>query len=257
MNNIIYNNFDQNLDEESQNIKTKFFFVEKLEDFIYNQITPYIKCRDFLNDVLYCITFNTNISVYGFKYESNNTQKNTLFLSLKFCSKREVEEFKENFHYLLKFETLYKFSTYTTYEETNKPTVLLIKHNPFWFSNTLTLSFFTFILRCLSHPNITGNFWNFIANTSQLYKKWDGVITKVPSKESRYIKDQLLLSYFVKNLPQISSTYIQKEYSDRYDIHNFGGFISYLTITSNTYPLTTIIKDNPPCQEDVLDVIPS
>ena len=68
MNNIIYNNFDQNLDEESQNIKTKFFFVEKLEDFIYNQITPYIKCRDFLNNVLYCITFNTNISVYGFKY---------------------------------------------------------------------------------------------------------------------------------------------------------------------------------------------
>lgn len=257
MNNIIYNNFNQKLEEEEQNIKTKFFFVEKLEDSTYNQITPYIKCRDFLNDVLYCVIFNTKISVYGFKYESNNTQKDTLFLSLKFRSKKEVEEFKENFHYLLKFETLYKFSTYTTYEETDRSTVLLIKHNPFWFSNTLTLSFFTFILRCLSHPNITGNFWNFIVNTYQLYKNWDDVVTKVPSKESRYIKDQLLLSYFVKNLPQISSTYIQKEYSDRYDIHNFGGFLCYLNQASNTYPLTTIIKDNPPCQEDVLDVIPS
>ncbi len=257
MNTIIYNNLNQKLEEEEQNIKTKFFFVEKQEDYTYTQITPYIKCRDFLNDVLYCITFNTKIHVYSFKYESNNTQKDTLFLSLKFCSKKAVEEFKENFNYILKFETLYKFSTYTTYEETNTPTVLLIKHNPFWFSNTLTLSFFTFILRCLSHPNITGNFWKFISNTRQLYRKWDGQIIEIPSKESRYIIDTPLLSYFIKNLPKISATYKQKEYSDKYDIHNFGGFICYLKETSITYPLTTIIKDNPQCQEDVLDVIPS
>jgi hypothetical protein len=257
MNTIIYNNLNQKLEEEEQNIKTKFFFVEKQEDYTYTQITPYIQCRDFLNDVLYCITFNTKIHVYNFKYESNNTQKDTLYLNLKFCSKKAVEEFKENFHYLLKFETLYKFLIYTTYEKTNKPTVLLIKHNPFWFSNTLTLSFFTFILRCLSHPNITGNFWEFILNTRQLYKKWNGQIIELPSKESRYIEDTPLLSYFVKNLPKISSTYKQKEYSDKYDIHNFGGFICYLTETNITYPLTTIIKDNPQCQEDVLDVIPS
>jgi len=259
MNTILYPITKDKLSEEDQNIKTKFFLVNKIKENTFNKITPYIKCRDFLNDVLYCITFNTNINVYGFKFDQINNQfkKENLYLGLKFISYKAVEDFKQNFHYLKKFETLYDLLDFSTYEETNRKTVLLIKHNPFWFSNTITLSLFTFILRCFSHPSITGNFWEFIQNTKQCYKDWDGKKKIIPSNESEYITNVLNLKYFITNLVKINKNYKQKQYDFIYEIHHYLGFFSFLKELKNTNPLTTIIKDNPPCQEDVLDVIPS
>lgn len=258
MNTILYPITKDKLSEEDQNIKTKFFLVNKIKENTFNKITPYIKCRDFLNDVLYCITFNTDFFIYGFEFKQTKEQikKENLYLSLKFISHKAIKDFKENFHYLNKFESLYNLSDFSTYEETNRKTVLLIKHNNFWFSNTMILSLFTFILRCLSHPNITGNFWEFIKNTKQCYISWNDRRSIIPSKESEYITEIPNLRYFILYLNKISSHYEQKKYNCKYDIHNYSGFLSYLRSTNNTSPLTKIIKDTPQCQEDVKDVIP-
>ena len=259
MNTIIFTTKNKHLSEEQQYIKTKFFIVNKLEENLYEKRTPNILCRDFLNDVLYCITFNTSINIYNFDYDQTkeNLNKENIYLCLKFTSKTQKQNFIFNFKFLSKLEKFYNLETFTSYEETNNYLTLLIKHHPIWFSNTMTLSFFTFILRCLCYPKCKENFWEFIKNSTYKYKTWNNTYNIINTPESQILTDNIYFKNFIINFKILTSNYKQQKFDSKYSIHNKSGFLSYLRdLEYSNNPLITTIKDITQCQEDVMDVIP-
>ena len=259
MNTILYTTKNKKLAEEDQYIKTKFFIVNKLEENLYEKKTPNILCRDFLNDVLYCITFNTNINIYSFSYnqEKENLDKENIYLCLKFASKKQKENFIFNFKFLTKLESFYNLKTFTSYEDTDKFLTLLIKHSPIWFSNTMSLSFFTFILRCFCYPKCKENFWEFIKNSTYRYKLWNGKYNTINTPEAVILQEHINFNKFILNFININSNYKQVLFNTEYAIHNRSGFLSHLrNLEYNNNPLITTIKDTTQCQEDVMDAIP-
>lgn len=268
MNIIIPRTFNLNLCEDSQTLRLQFFFVSKNKDDTYKQITPYIRCRDFLNDTLYCIENKKNFSLYGYKFNGKEFKRNlnSLYLCIKFEDYDETNitqfdesnNFNTNFHYLTAFETLYNLNTKTYYEETNLKNVILIKHNPFWFQNTVIFSLFTYILRCCCYK-ITGNFWDFIQKSTFFYKNWDDTLKRTSTTDAYLLLniDKYKLKFFISNLDilDINSelTTLNLYFCD--EIHEKLGFIYYINYLLN--PKITIIKDKQICQ-DVADlVIPS
>lgn len=268
MNIIIPQDLDLNLCEDSQTLRLQFFFVSKNEDDTYKQITPYIRCRDFLNDTLYCIENKKDFNLYGYRFRGPEFKRNlnTLYLCIKFEDYNEnnkiqfdeYNNFTNNFYYLRAFETLYNLDTKTHYENTNVEDVIMIKHNPFWSQNTVIFSVFTYILRCCCYE-VKGNFWDFIKKSTHFYKNWDNDFEEKNTTDAElilYIENHKL-KYFISNLDilDINSKLNTLYFHNSSSIHEQLGFVYYINYLLD--PTIKIKKDKQICQ-DVADlVIPS
>ena len=123
------------LDQIDQYISNFYSFVTKLTPETVSIAHPYVKCRDFLNDVL---IFSTYIKkdierIYGFSLKINknpidwgNTQ-----LLIKYEKTEELDLFIKNLHYLHQFEDFYEISK-TSVENTNFNNIILITFSSFW-----------------------------------------------------------------------------------------------------------------------------
>jgi len=250
------------LDQNEQYISNFYSFVTKLTPETVSIAHPYVKCRDFLNDVL---IFSTYIKkdierIYGFSLEINKNPidwGNPQFL-IKYGKTEELDLFIKNLHYLHQLEDFYEISK-TSVERTNFKKTILISFSSFWVSNTLSLSFYTYILRCLSYP-LEGNLWEFINNYKITKTDWQRNPCLTLNPEGRLIEDISPndLSFFILFLPQIVEQNHNYDYlhyyinnDNKYSIHDQAGFVSFLlhhykTIFNNIYN-----KNNKICPADV------
>lgn len=250
------------LDQIEQYISNFYSFVTKLTPETVSIAHPYVKCRDFLNDVL---IFSTYIKkdierIYGFSLEINKNPidwGNPQFL-IKYGKTEELDLFIKNLYYLHQLEDFYEISK-TSVERTNFKKTILISFSSFWVSNTLSLSFYTYILRCLSYP-LEGNLWEFINNYKTTTKDWRGESHLTVNPEGRLLEDIIpdKLSLFIQNLPQIveqNHDYSYLHYyinnNNYYSIHDQAGFVSFLFHHYRTIFNNIDNKNNKICPADV------
>ena len=250
------------LDQSEQYISNFYSFVTKLTPETVSIAHPYVKCRDFLNDVLIFSTYiKKNIErIYGFslKINKNPIDWGNPQLLIKYEKEEELDLFIKNLHYLHQFEDFYEISK-TSVERTNFNKTILISFSSFWVSNTLSLSFYTYILRCLSY-SLEGNFWKFINNYEVTMKNWQGKSYSILNPEGRLIEDIIPedLSFFIQNLPQIVKQNHDYSYlhffikeNNNYYIHEQAGFVSFLLNHSETIFNNIDNKNNKICPADV------
>lgn len=250
------------LDQTEQYISNFYSFVTKLTPETVSIAHPYVRCRDFLNDVL---IFSTYIKkdigrIYGFSLEIKKNPidwGNPQFL-IKYEKIEELNLFIKNLHYLHQLEDFYEIPK-TSVERTNFKKTILISFSSFWVSNTLSLSFYTYILRCLSYP-LEGNLWKFIKKYEITIKNWQDKSYLTVNPEGRLIEDinPDNLSFFVQNLPQIveqNHDYYYLHYhikdNNNYSIHDQAGFVSFLLHHSRTIFNNIDNKNNKICPADV------
>ena len=250
------------LDQNEQYISNFYSFVTKLTPKTVSIAHPYVKCRDFLNDVLiFSIYIKEDIErIYGFSLEINKNPidwGNPQFL-IKYEKTEELDLFIKNLHYLHQLEDFYEISK-TSVERTNFKKTILISFSSFWVSNTLSLSFYTYILRCLSYP-LEGNLWKFINNYEITKENWNGESYSTLNPEGRLIEDIIPnnLSFFIQNLPQIVEQNHKYDYlhyyinnDNKYSIHDQAGFVSFLLNHYITIFNNIDNKNNKICPADV------
>jgi len=250
------NNTDINyrtLDELEQHISNFYSFVLKdnAKDIVTNA-HPFVKCRDFLNDIFFYSTYiKKNIkSIYGLNYSIKDQEINweNPQLLLKFEEQKHLDLFIKNINYLYSFETFYEIA-FTVVEETTDKQIILLTFSSFWLKNTITLSLYTYILRCLCYP-LEGNFWEFILNFKIKKLDWNNESYQILNPEGDLICEieKNNLFFLIQNLPEINVNlenldyYIKNKY--KYDIHDSLGFRCQIRYHINKTNYPNIEKNN-------------
>ena len=143
----ILKNYDLNEDEQTINLKFAFCTYTQEEDqLIYYNLHPLVKCRDFLNDFLYCMNTDKSFSIYGFNIEKGHKKINDLYLNLMFPSKKTLQIFKDNFDYYMPiYDSKSKNNDTRIVCEKDLDVILKVDNN--WFLTSQSTSAFTLLLR--------------------------------------------------------------------------------------------------------------
>jgi hypothetical protein len=210
-----------NLAEIFQAFELKMAFARVAGDSI-DRIHHWIKCRDFLGDIIWATDTNTKKSIYGLTYdpaEDLPIEKDSLTLLLKFPNSRMLDIFLKNQSIL---DTLEKNNEQPSsiFYTTDDKNILLVKASKFWQQNIPMLSFYTFILKVMCVP----------------YKDHSNWVVELPSinkacPETRYIQSMgKNLDILYKNCYNIFKDdhnihgYPKNTKIDI--VHNFSGFVS-------------------------------
>lgn len=256
------------LAENWQYQKLQFCYLQQDKDNNYTNITPWCKCRDFLNDSLYCFINNKpTFEIYNYKHPEFNKDYKVL-LGIKSTKQEELNNILYNFHYLTELENFYKLKTnseliqlFQDPTENNIMRILIIKPSSFWLEDTLKFSLFTYLLRLCSY-HLTHYDTKTIFNT--IFKESNNI-----SNDYGLIQSSLeeVYNYFILNLNTITKNIIYKqnlnelndlyEYEcDYYIFHDRLGFVAFLINYQDE--INTLIKNknnNKICPQDVKPVI--
>ena len=147
-----------NLTEIFQSFELKMAFARVAGDSV-DRIHHWVKCRDFLGDVIWATDTNKKKSIYGLTYnpaEDLPIEKDSLTLLLKFPNTSMLESFLKNQSILDTLEKNNKQPNSIFYNTDDKE-ILLVKASKFWQQNIPMLSFYTFILKvmCVDYENPT------------------------------------------------------------------------------------------------------
>lgn len=206
---------------ESQNVVIKFCFAKQTKPDLYENMSYWSECRDFLGDVIYSIYKKEPIQIYGFEYNPNTNPIDTehTTLGMRFPDTKTLNTFLHN---LSNYNLDVKEILYLQ----KSPQTLVIKLDPSWQKTTLSISYLTFILKCLAYEN---------ADNLPLF---ENIVTNYPNhKESRYIKSYGMnltedIERLAKYIEEINTHqpnphgYITEDYPNIYFVHNYTGFYS-------------------------------
>jgi hypothetical protein len=209
------------LAENWQYQKLQLCYLKQDEDNNYTNITPWCKCRDFLNDSLYCfLNKKPTFEIYNYKHpEFTNDYK--ILLGIKSEKQEELTNILYNFYYIAELENFYNLTnTSEVFQDTvensnNIKKILIIKPSSFWLTDTIKFSLFTYLLRLCSY-DLTSH------NTKTIF---DTIL-----KESNYTSNDYGLiqssltevyNYFILNLNTIIHSELYKnnlnELNDLYE----------------------------------------
>lgn len=277
--------FNKKLAEENQQKQITFSYAKQEED-TYTNLIPFVHCRDFLSDVKITELLGISIEVYGLYYDPKNTPNNVtniFSLILKFDNNHpeELINFIKNLQYINTLESFYKIKE-TTHQELTTDikddyTYILIEADVFWYSHPITISFYTFFLRCLTYTIYNNTpFWDQIRNSVYTENTWNHRQINTPTYDAKLLRslDNIEhLTNLVYNFPkfiqnhdftyekEILTKKLKKEDIDKYTLHNNLGFISLLKLTRSfnlTLTQQQILEENTNyiCPADVTHVIP-
>lgn len=146
--------YENKLNEIFQSNELKFAFVDKTdEEGTYLCLMPFIKCREYFNELLMVNHHPDDFSfddVHGFKYQPKyklNLEQTTM--AVKFPNKNTAAKFMENLKHLNNVEEANSLDELTTVEQTNKTNVYLIKASKFWIQKCILLNIYTLLIKLL------------------------------------------------------------------------------------------------------------
>lgn len=198
--------------EEDQPVPIKFAFG-KLEDNIYTNTMPFVKCRDFLSDALYAYLNDVELTkIYGFQATSDMIQDSILLLS-------DVNFDAQKTKLLWEMEDRYGISRTKIVKLAKKYTAL--HFDPVYLSNSFILSYYTSYIRLLTYSNgdtfsdvlnvvktFTGNDANFFIYSNN-QKKYENLDLKKLMKPCKF---GLTLGESVSNIHNCSGIYTYIRY---------------------------------------------
>lgn len=224
--------FDWHLSQIAQTTTIQFAFCDEIEPQVYQNLIPFCKCRDFLNDFYLKPYMNINYTIYGFKYSLDTKQQNQdhTLLALFFANQKEYNNFIKNIHtYLPSIEKANNLIPFELYK-TNLKNYLVIKADKYWQEHPLTMSFFSFLLRCCCY-NVDINYDLFEQiNNYQEYSIEKNYLT---------VLNLNFLKCFYLNLKQIIPSDFEllllNTKTDLYVFHDFSGFYSFVRNDTSFY----------------------
>lgn len=208
------------LAEIPQQIDGKFSFARKEGDKLY-QVHEYVKCRDFLGDIVWFNKYGVPTSIYGFKSNANRKiDPNKTTLLFKGASKtleNVINNVKVVIHPIEEANGLPLTEITPILQEPDK---LLIEASPLWQKNLWAISLYTFLIKVCAY-SLTNE------------KTWVEQIKETKTNEANYIKStEFVLEKVLKNLVSlIESSDLVTGYPNEgtlhiSQIHNSCGFVS-------------------------------
>lgn len=188
------------------------------------QCHQFVHCRDFILDAFVSLEDNIDVRIYGFRYDKDCPKPdavNTSFL-LK-LQPGALKNFQENLPILKSIENFLNwnvtFGDIVDYPELHAgETVVWVFGDPRWQATAVSLSLYTFLLKCLTYP---------IKNKD----KWMEEIKNAGTTESKYIDEEHLRLLLV-NLGEIICKYrnfsgfSDQKTKDLWALHDGSGFVS-------------------------------
>lgn len=221
----------KDLGEIMQALELKMSFAQ-LKPKTVARIHDWIKCRDFLGDVIYATETGKPFGIYGFKYDPATDipiDKNNFNLLLKFPNKKMLDAFMGNMIIINDLCKKNKKKLPVVYN-TQDELIIVLKSSKYWQLNIPLLSFYTFILKimCVEYKDPM----NWQEELPNLAPK---------STERGYIKTtkpilDMLINKCYAIFKRCSITGVVG--TADYEIHNYSGFIS-LCDTSSWMPNNT------------------
>lgn len=151
--------------EAMQQQKLRYAFVKPTGNDTYETITPYVLCRDYLKDMLYCkfITKKGIGEVYGFdtnKYSFADIVKEKTLLAIT-GSKELIDNIEENWNYLIEVETKHGvLPTEAIRFEKDGVLGIIVEGDPRWQQSLLGFSYYTFLFRWMTYKNMSVNHYD-------------------------------------------------------------------------------------------------
>ena len=224
--------FNQNLAEINQTLDVRFAWaVPKSRGVVTNSI-PFVKCRDFLGDCLYATEKDKKQSIYGFSFDPKKQTycKSSTKLLLQFPNVESFQNFNNNLQHLHNIEENFKYKK-TVVKQVAENTLLVIGSSQ-WIRNIVSVSFYTFILKCISYK-LTNQipFWDAVKVTEVTITGWDGSKVTRTTLEASYLKDMDKFQYFLrtyKKFMRVVKTATSPEYDTINYVHNRSGFYSII-----------------------------
>lgn len=221
-----YIDWNQNLLQIPQQLNTLFAFAHYEGNGVYSNNMPFVKCRDFFGDVLEAVQTKTKQGIYGFRFDPTKQPFDTdkCRMLIEFASEESKKAFIKN-HAAFKKELrlLTKGLGYGTIKniKADKPMVLVLA-NTIWQQSVIGISWFTYVLKVLSYPQL---------DTTKSFK--DACLSLENCNEKAYmsaVKDTL--EVFLKNYKKLTKNL---QYVHGYNtpqqinvVHNSAGFKSVL-----------------------------
>jgi hypothetical protein len=226
------------LNEIFQAVEVRMAFAHKSPEGI-QQLHDSVKCRDYLGDVLLAEQFEKTAAIYGFSWngKENKIDRDRTRLLLFFPDDLTLENFKNNQEIINKAERDLKLIQTRTYSLKDRPRVLLIEADKFWLRATVAISFYTFLLKCMSYK------YQKIDNWFEEIQKYIGHTTEKEYANSTAKAFPYYLKYFKKlvyNLPYVNGYKTNDDdwYSIVSNTHNRSGFVHCARGYTNTYIIT-------------------
>ena len=221
-----YIDWQQNLAEIPQQLNTLFSLAHKEGNGVYSNTMPFVKCRDFFGDVLEAVQTNSPKGIYGFMFDPTKQPFDTdkCRMLVQFVSEESKQAFIKNYDAFKKeLKQLTNGIGYGTIRdlEADQPTLLIVA-NPIWQASVVGISWYTYVLKVLSYPNL---------DTTKSFKEACLALDKTNEKSyMTAVKDNLEL--FLKNFQKLTSNL---KYVHGYPyptnistVHNSAGFKSVL-----------------------------
>lgn len=179
-----------------------------------------VLCRDFLGDIYWANTHQEPYKIYGMSYDPSKNNShidvNKMDLLITFPNKDDFNNFLQNFPLLQKYEEEQNIPA-SVYEVVESTTSILVHGNEFWTKHIFRISYYTFLLRCLSYA---------VDKSKCLNEFLDGMLSKYSTNETTYLKTNNFKRFYSKFSSYQSNSLTPHDDID--SIHNHSGFVSVL-----------------------------
>lgn len=226
---------DAHLSEIGQSLNVKFSFatIDKTKKEVL-RLHDWVKCRDFLGDVLFANAAKITTAIYGFVVNPELVKiaaRNTIMV-VQFPDTTSKQAFLANYEAIIHpIEQANKLKKLSTVEETDDKNVLVVVADKFWQQAIWLISLYSYLLKssCYKYKNVVQ--WRDeivtrgVTETSymkKVYPYWEKVIDKL---HTIWFKDK-------------EPTGVLKEEKQIYDVHNNCGFVAVIgnhAFTKNRY----------------------
>lgn len=177
--------------EIMQNKNVRFAIAKPLKDGSFECLTPYVKCRDYLKDMMFCkyVSKKPLGAVYGFdtnKYKFDEISDDFTYVSIV-CSKENANQIKKKLDKLFLMEEKWglqksEITTFTPPETMHGDCGFLCKADVRWQKSLLGYSLYTFLFRAFAYPDVDKidynedlKMWNSTKKLMQSVKSFDDI----------------------------------------------------------------------------------
>lgn len=151
-------NSPEQLGVEDQDLNVKFCFAKQTTDELFENMTYWSECRDFMGDAVCGMHDMENKRIYGFTYDPTDKPLETIYtcIGMRFPDTATRNLFITQLpilvDFLKKFDLPYGFLHYKC---VGSSLTLVLTADPFWQATTFNISFITFLLKsiCWELPN--------------------------------------------------------------------------------------------------------
>lgn len=221
--------FNKNVAVESQDLSVNFCFAKQTNKNLYENMSDWSVCRDFMGDVICSMQSNNIAEIYGFQYNPTTHPINTeqCEIGIKFPSASVRKQFLTNLEthntWITKSSTVPFVSSVLRF--VGSPNTLVVVLDKQWQESTVAISLATFLLKSLCWK--MDSIGNLIEQISKV--TIDTPYGKRDTKEAEYVKgyEQRVLK-ILKNIKTINvlSPFVHGYTEEQYihTIHNRSGF---------------------------------